>query len=74
MLQSGLRPSFLTPLKFCALIFILEWQDLQFKGDSEQQIFEKLFMTIFIYSSEFLPEICRKEVSEEIFSYFRFDV
>ena len=28
-----------------------EWQDLQFNVDSERQIFEKLFMAIFIYSS-----------------------
>ena len=36
--------------------FIHKWRDLQFKVDSERQIFEKLFMAILL--SEFLPEIC----------------
>ena len=35
--------------------FILEWQDLQYKVDTEQQIFEKLFQSnfFFIYSENF---------------------
>ena len=37
--------------------FISKCRDLQFNGDSEQQIFEKLFNGSFIYSEKFLPEI-----------------
>ena len=53
-----------------------EWQDLQFKVDSERQIFEKLFMAILFLLSEFLPEICREEATEKMFFFFifRFDV
>ena len=43
--------------------FIYEWRELQFKDDSERQILEKIFMAIFIYCFEFLPEICWKEIS-----------
>ena len=45
--------------------FIHEWQDLQFNVDSEQQIFEKLFMAILFTFPEFLPEICWKEIAEK---------
>ena len=38
--------------------FTCEWWDLQFKVDSDRQIFEKLFMAILFKHSEFLPEIC----------------
>ena len=37
--------------------FIHEWRQLQFKVDSERQIFEKLFMQFYLLP-EFLPEIC----------------
>ena len=37
--------------------FIHEWPDIKFVVDFERQIFEKLFMEIFIYS-EFLPQVC----------------
>ena len=50
-----------------------EWQDLQFKVDSELQIFEKLFMAI-LFALRVLPEISWEEVAKEILSYFRFDV
>ena len=40
--------------------FICEWRDLQFNVDSERQIFQKLFMLVFIYS-EFLPEIWKEK-------------
>ena len=34
-----------------------DWQDLQLKVDSERQIFERIFMAIFIFiSQEILPE------------------
>ena len=45
--------------------FIHKWRDLQFKVDSEQQIWET-FHGNFIYFSEFLPEICWEEIAEEI--------
>ena len=38
--------------------FIHKWRDIQFKVDSERQIFEKLFMAIFYLLAEFLEEIC----------------
>ena len=44
--------------------FIYEQWDLQFKVDSKRQIFEKHYMAIL-----FLPEICREQIAEEIFSY-----
>ena len=53
--------------------FIHELRSLQFKVDSELQIFEK-FTWQFYLLSEFLPEIGGEEVDEDIFSYFHFDV
>ena len=52
--------------------FMHKWRDLQFKVDSERQIFEKLFHgNHFIYSPSFLPQICWEKVAEKIFfSYF----
>ena len=38
--------------------FIHKWRDLQFKVDSERQIFWETFYGNFIYSQEFLPKIC----------------
>ena len=58
----------------CALIFITEWRDLQFKVDSEQQIFEKFFSWQFYLFSEFLPGIYGDEVAEEVLFVFYFDV
>ena len=54
--------------------FMHNWLDLQFKVDSERQIFWETFNGNFIYFSEFLPEICWKEIAEEILYIFRFDV
>ena len=55
--------------------FIRKWQDLQFKVDSEWQIFWETFHgSFFNLRSEFLPEICWKEIAEEILFVFRFDV
>ena len=34
-----------------------EWWDLQFKVDSDRQIFEQLFLGTFLLFSELLPEI-----------------
>ena len=52
-----------------------KWRDLQFKVESERQIFWETFHGnfIFIYS-EFLPEICWEEIAEKIFFVFCFDV
>ena len=52
-------------LMFCTLIFIHEWLDLQFKVDSERQIFEKLFMGN-LFTIRVFPEFCWEEVDEEI--------
>ena len=39
--------------------FIHKWRDLQFKVDSEQQIFSRNFSwQFYLLSEEFLPEIC----------------
>ena len=55
--------------------FIHKCRDLQFKVDSERQIcFWETFHGNFISHSEFLPEICWKEIAEEILFVFRFDV
>ena len=45
----------------CVLIFIHKRQNLQFKVDSERQIFEKLFMAVFIYSQSF----CQKSAERK---------
>ena len=51
-----------------------KWRHLQFKVNSECQIFEKPFHGNFHFLSKFLPEICWEEAAEGIFSYFRFIV
>ena len=53
--------------------FIHKWQDLQFKVDSERQIWETVPWQFYLLS-EFLPEICWEEIAEEILFVFRFDV
>ena len=50
--------------------FIHEWQDLQFKVDSERQIFLRNVFLSFYLLSEFLPEIYGVEVTEKMFSYY----
>ena len=54
--------------------FIHKWRDLQFKVDSERQIFLRNFPWQFYLLSVFLPEICWEEIAEEILFVFRFDV
>ena len=49
--------------------FIHDWRDLQFKVDSDRQIFEKLLMAIFLHL-EFLPEICWEEFAEKNFHIY----
>ena len=51
--------------------FIYKWRYLQFKVGSERQIFWETFNGNFILLSEFLPEICWKEIAEEILFVFR---
>ena len=46
---------------------IHEWRDLQFKVDSERQIFEKLFIAIFFYSKNFYQKALSRR--RNIFSY-----
>ena len=50
--------------------FIHKWRDLQFKVDSERQIFWETFHGSFNLLSEFLPEICWEEISVEILFIF----
>ena len=54
--------------------FIHKWRDLQFKVDSEWQIFWETYHGKFYLLSEFLPEICWEEIAEEILFVFCFDV
>ena len=51
-----------------------KWRDLQFKVDSERQIFWETFHGSFNLLSEFLPEICWEEIAEEILFVSCFDV
>ena len=59
--------------------FIHKWQDLQFKVDSERQIF---FFFFFLRNfswqsyllSGFLPQICWEEIAKEILFVFCFNV
>ena len=56
------------------LILYVKWRDLQFKVDSERQIFWETFHCNFYLLSEFLPVICWEEIVAEIFFVFCFDV
>ena len=47
--------------------FIHKWRDLEFKVDSERQIFLRNFSCQFLLLSKFLPEIWWEEIAEEIF-------
>ena len=62
------------PLMLC-VNFIHKWRDLQFKVESEWQIYLRTFSWQFYLLSEFLLEVCWREVVQEIFlSYFCFNV
>ena len=56
--------------------FIHKWRDLQFKVDSERQVFiEKLFLEIFLFTLRvFARNMLRVEIAEEILFVFRFDI
>ena len=54
---------------------IHKWRDLQFKVHSERQIFlRETFHGNFIYSQEFVPEICWEKIAAEKLFVFCFDV
>ena len=76
-LQSGVLTQFLTPLMLCVLIIIHKWRHLQFKVDSERQIFREIFSWQFFFFYLFrnlLSEI--SEIADEILFVliFCFDV
>ena len=52
--------------------FIHKWRDLHFKVEFERQIFLRYSSWLFYLLSEFLSEICWKEIAEEIFFTFNF--
>ena len=54
--------------------FIHKWRDLQFKVDSERQIFWETFHDNFYILSELLTEICWEKIAEKILFVFCFDV
>ena len=55
--------------------FMRKWRDLQFKVDSRTTDFLRNFLWQFYLRSEFLPEICWEEITEEeILFLFCFDV
>ena len=58
----------------CVLILYISGGALQFKVDSERQIFWETFHGNFNLLSEILPEICWEEIAEEILFVFCFDV
>ena len=62
-----------SPTTYVACVnFIHHWRDLQFKVDSERQIFWETSHGSFYLLSKFLPEICWEEIAKEILFVFRF--
>ena len=58
----------------CALILYESGGTYSLKSTSNNKFFEKNFRGNFYLLSEFLPEICWKDIAEEIFLFiFRFD-
>ena len=53
--------------------FLHKLREIQFKVDSKRQILRD-FSWQFYLLSEFLPQICRKEIAEKILFVFCFDV
>ena len=49
---------------------IHKWRDLQFKVDSERQLFEKLFRAILFYSQSFCQKSAERKSPKKYFSYF----
>ena len=51
--------------------FVHKWRDLQFKVDSERQIFWETFsLQVFIYSQSVCPKSAKKKSPKKYFSYF----
>ena len=50
--------------------FVHEWRDLQFKVDSERQIFDKVFIAIYIYSQSFCQKSAERKSPKKYFFYF----
>ena len=50
--------------------FIHKWRDLQFKVDSERQIFWESFHSNFIYSQSFCQKSAERKSPKKYFSYF----
>ena len=56
----------------CVLILYM-WWDLQFKVDSERQIFEKIFMAIFIDPQSFCQKSAERKSPKKYFFVLCFD-
>ena len=50
--------------------FIDKWRDLQFKVDSERQIFEKLFMAVLIHTQNFCQKSAERKSPKKYILYF----
>ena len=55
---------------FVCVNFIHKWRDLQFKVDSERQIFWETFNANFIYSQSFCQKSAERKSSKKYSSYF----
>ena len=74
ILQSGFRASFSQYTYVVDVNVIHEWRDLQFKDDSERQIFEKLSLAILFTLRAFARNLLRESHRRYICFIFRFDV
>ena len=58
----------------CVLILYINGGTYSFKSTPNNRLFWETFHGSFNLLTEFLPEICWEEITEEIFFVFRFDV
>ena len=65
----GITTQLLIPLMLCALILYMSVQHLQFKVDSERQIFEKFFMAILFSLRVFARNLLRLSCRRIIFIF-----
>ena len=63
-------PSFSHHLCIACVNFIHKWRDLQFKADTEWQIFWETFDSNFIYSQNFCQKSAERKSPKKYFSYF----
>ena len=56
------------------LILYISGGTYSLKSTPNDKFFEKPFMAVLIYFSEFLPEICSEVIAEKILYVFYFDV